>query len=43
MLETDKGVKSLLTPEQQKKFETLRDEPFRFGPGRFPPPKSVME
>ena len=34
----DTRIKSLLTPEQQKKFEELRNERFRFGPGEFPPP-----
>lgn len=43
MLKMDTEIKSLLTPEQQKKFEELRKERFRFGPGEFPPPGSVKE
>ena len=34
----DTRIKSLLTPEQKKKFEELRNERFRFSPGEFPPP-----
>jgi Spy/CpxP family protein refolding chaperone len=43
MLGTDARIKSILTPEQQKKFEELRKGRFRFGPGEFPPPKSGRE
>jgi Spy/CpxP family protein refolding chaperone len=43
MLKMDTQIKSLLTPDQQKKFEELGKEPFRFGPGEFPPPKSGRE
>ena len=40
---TETKIKSLLTPQQQKEFEALRNEPFRFGPGEFPPRKSANE
>jgi argonaute-like protein implicated in RNA metabolism and viral defense len=43
MLGTETRIKSLLTLEQQKKFKELRKEPFGFGPGEFPPPKSERE
>ena len=36
-------IKSLLTPEQQKKYEEIRIDPQVFGPGGFPPPDSGRE
>lgn len=39
----DTRIKSLLTPEQQKKLEELRNERFKFGPGEFPPPRIGRE
>jgi Spy/CpxP family protein refolding chaperone len=36
-------IKSLLTPEQQKKYEEIRKERQVFGPGGFPPPDSGRE
>jgi Spy/CpxP family protein refolding chaperone len=43
ILKLDTEIKSLLTPDQQKKFEELRKGPFGFGPGEFPPPKRLEE
>ncbi len=36
-------IRSLLTPEQQKKYEEMRKERQVFGPGGFPPPDSGRE
>jgi hypothetical protein len=36
-------IRSLLTPEQQKKYEEIRKERQVFGPGGFPPPDSGRE
>jgi hypothetical protein len=43
ILKLDTEIKSLLTPDQQKKFEELRKGPFGFGPDEFPPPKHLEE
>jgi hypothetical protein len=44
MFATEAKIKSLMTPQQQKEFEALRrNEPFRFGPGEFPPRKREHE
>jgi Spy/CpxP family protein refolding chaperone len=36
-------IRSLLTPEQQKKYEEIRKEREVFGRGGFPPPDSGRE
>jgi len=43
MRKMDIEFRSLLTPDQQKKFDELRTEPFMFPPGGFPPPQGMKE